>query len=151
MTNPKQVHETIVIERVLPNCRDHVWSAWALMEKKKAWLGHGMTKLEFWPGGAEHLTHVSDMGTHTNETRYFEIADRERIVFAYSMALNGRIHSVSLATVVFADHGGGTRLTYTEQMCVIPPSDGAEGRKHGWTALLKALEDFLATDTMVSA
>lgn len=151
MTNPKQVHETIVIERILPNCRDHVWSAWASIDKKKAWFGGGITKLEFWPGGTEHLTHDSDMGTHTNETRYFEIEDRERIVFAYSMALNGRVHTVSLATIVLADHDGGTLLTYTEQMCVIPPSDGAEGRKHGWGVLLKRLEDFLATDTRASA
>ena len=151
MTNPKQVHETITIERILPNRRDRVWSAWASIEKKKSWFGHGMTKLEFKPGGAEHLTMVTDIGTHTNETRYFEIEDRERIVFAYSMALNGRIHTVSLATVIFADHGDGTRLTYTEQMCVIPPSDGAEGRKQGWQALLEALEGFLATDTKVSA
>jgi uncharacterized protein YndB with AHSA1/START domain len=144
MTPPQQAHETITIERILPHGRDRVWSAWAVMEKKAAWFGHGLTQLEFRPGGAERLTFASDMGTHTNETRYFEIAERQRIVFAYSMAVNGKIHTVSLATVVFADHGAGTRLTYTEQMCVIPPSDGAEGRRNGWQALLKALEDFLA-------
>jgi uncharacterized protein YndB with AHSA1/START domain len=53
---------------------------------------------------------------------------------------------VSLATVMFADEGGGTRLTFTEQMCVIPPSDGVEGRQHGWGELLAGLEHFLAGD-----
>ena len=53
---------------------------------------------------------------------------------------------MSLATVVLADEGGGTRLTFTEQMCVIPPSDGTEGRRAGWTELLAALETFLASD-----
>ncbi len=28
---------------------------------------------------------------HTNDTHYFEIRDQERIVLAYSMAVNGRI------------------------------------------------------------
>jgi hypothetical protein len=45
------------------------------------------------------------------------------------------------------DESGGTRLIYNEQMCVIPPSDGAEGRKHGWTFLLDGLGDYLAEDT----
>ena len=72
-------------------------------------------------------------------------------MFAYSMALNGRIHTVSLATVVFAEADGGTRLTYTEQMCVIPPSDGLEGREHGWNALLTALEAYLVADTRANA
>lgn len=40
------------------------------------------------------------MGAHRNETRYFEIKNGERVVLAYSMALNGRVHTVSLATVL---------------------------------------------------
>lgn len=108
--------------------------------------GRGRLRL----GGAERNDFVSPMGTHTNETRYFEIRDRQRIVFAYSMALDGRVHTVSPTTVVFADHGGSTKLTYVEQMCVIPPSDGAEGREHGWNALLDALEKYLAADTQAA-
>ena len=94
MTVPKQVHETIVIERILPNCLAHVWSAWASSEKKKTWFGKGLTTFDFQPGGTEQLTHVSEMGTHTNETRYFEIKDFERVVFAYSVALTWRVHTV---------------------------------------------------------
>jgi uncharacterized protein YndB with AHSA1/START domain len=151
MTDAAQQHETISIERIYSNCLDHVWSAWASFEKKKAWFGDGLIEFDFKPGGSERGVFVDEMGTHTNETRYFEIKPGERIVFAYSMAMNGRVHSVSLATVIFEDHNGGTRLNYTEQMCVIPPSDGAEGRKHGWGALLQSLEDFLADDVRPSA
>jgi hypothetical protein len=35
-------------------------------------------------------------------------------------------------------------------MCVIPPSDGVEGRKHGWSALLDELDDYLVNDTRES-
>jgi uncharacterized protein YndB with AHSA1/START domain len=59
------------------------------------------------------------------------------------MALNGRVHTISLATVTFADEAGGTRLGYTEQLCVIQPSDGRAGREHGWNFLLGCLADFL--------
>lgn len=151
MTQPAQEHQTITLERLYANCLDHVWSAWAIFEKKKAWFGEGLKESDFQTGGTERGSFVSDMGLHTNEARYFEIEDRKRIVFAYSMALNGRVHSVSLATVVFADQNGGTRLIYTEQMCVIPPSDGAQGRQHGWDALLGALEGYLAQDASVPA
>ena len=70
----------------------------------------------------------------------------ERIVLAYSMSVNGHIHTVSLATIVFLDEGGGTRLRYTEQMCVIPPSDGMAGRRQGWSALLDTLGSYLRSD-----
>jgi len=41
-----------------------------------------------------------------------------------------------------ADEGGGTRLTFTEQTCIIPPSD----RRNGWGGLQDGLERFLAGD-----
>ena len=141
-----QTHATFTIERIYPNCRAHVWSAWAVREKKAAWLGDRALALDFQIGGSEHSAFKDQMGEHRNEGRYFEILDQQRIVLVYSMALNGRVHTVSLTTIVFVDEGGGTRLTYTEQMCVIPPSDGAEGRRHGWTHLLAGLATYLAQD-----
>jgi len=66
------------------------------------------------------------------------------------MAVNGRVHTTSLATIAFRDENGGTRLTYTEQMCVVPPSDGVEGRRHGWGALLDGLGGYLVKDTQES-
>lgn len=151
MTTAAQQHETFTIERTYPNCREHVWSAWAVAEKKRAWFGDGLVASDFRVGGTEKNEFVNEMGRNTNQTRYFEIKDQERIVFAYSMALNGRVHTVSLTTIVFADENGGTRLTYTEQMCVIPPSDGAAGRTHGWNALLEALGNYLAEDTRANS
>lgn len=147
MTAPAQDHATFTIERIYPNCRAHVWSAWAVREKKAAWLGNRDLALDFRPGGSERSVFKDEMGEHLNEGRYFEILDQQRIVLAYSMALNGRVHTVSLATILFADEGGGTRLTYTEQMCVIPPSDGGEGRRHGWTHLLERVATCLAEET----
>ena len=151
MSPKAQEHTTFTIVRVYHNCRDHVWSAWSSVESKKAWFGEGLKQMEFRPGGFEHSGFRNDMGTHTNDTRYFEIKQGERIVLAYSMSLNGDVHTVSLATILFEDENGGTRLTYTEQMCIIPPSDGAQGRMHGWNALLDSLAQVLARETNKAA
>lgn len=143
--------DSFTIERVYPNCRAHVWAAWSVPEKKAAWFGSRPSAMDFRPGGAERTSFSNDMGEHTNDTRYFEIRDEELIVLAYSMAVNGRVHTVSLATIVFTDEGGGTRLRYTEQMCVLPPSDGVSGRKEGWSGLLDSLGTYLEADTPASA
>jgi uncharacterized protein YndB with AHSA1/START domain len=146
MADPTQHHDSFTIERVYPVAKAQVWSAWSIAEKKAAWLNRTL-EMDFRPGGTERCALRDGMGEHVNETRYFEIKDGERIVLAYSMALNGRVHTVSLATITFADAGGGTKLIYTEQICVIPPSDGAEGRKHGWGSLLDRLRDYLVNGT----
>lgn len=151
MTDQAQFSDSFSIERVYPNCREHVWAAWADFGKKSAWLGNGLTKMDFRVGGTERGRFSNAMGEHTKEAVYFEIKNRERIIYAYSMAVNGTIHTVSLATILFQDEGGGTRLIYSEQMCIIPPSDGAEGRRHGWGALLDGLETHLARDTMAGS
>lgn len=143
MSAPTHEHRQFTLERVFASPRAKVWEAWAVPEKKGAWFGNTTSGLDFRPDGREHGQFNDAMGIHTNETRYFEITEGERIVMAYSMALNGRVHTVSLATVAFADEGTGTRLSYTEQMCVIPPSDGVDGRTHGWGYLLDALGAFL--------
>lgn len=146
MTEAAIVHDSFTVERIYPNCRDHVWSAWSMPAKKAKWFGGGDHSLDFRAGGGERASFCDEMGEHVNETRYFEIVEGERIIMAYSMAVNGRVHTVSLATILFADEGGGTRLTFIEQMCVIPPSDGVEGRRHGWGELLGGLETFLVSD-----
>ncbi|HEV7705499.1 MAG TPA: SRPBCC domain-containing protein [Gemmatimonadaceae bacterium] len=139
MENKAQYHEQFTIERVYANAKDEVWAAWSDRAKKAEWMGAPALEMDFRAGGSERSTFREDMGEHVNEGRYFEISEGSRIVLAYSMSLNGRIHTVSLATIVFMSEKRSTRLIYTEQMCIIPPSDGLEGRKHGWGVLLDAL------------
>ena len=139
MQNLVQHHEQFTIERLYPNVKSEVWAAWSDRAKKAEWLGAPGLEMDFRPGGSERSTFREAMGEHVNEGHYFEISTGGRIVLAYSMALNGRVHTVSLATILFVGDTRGTRLIYTEQMCIMPPSDGLEGRKHGWGVLLDAL------------
>lgn len=147
----EQIHtDSFVIERMISKCPEHVFSAWSDPEKKRKWFASAKDNdgyvFDFRIGGREYGAFENEMGLHENETRYFEIIDNALIIFAYSMSMNKRIHTVSLVTVTFEDHGGGTKLIYTEQMSVHPPSDGAEGRVHGWQTLLDGMENVLEAE-----
>lgn len=148
-------HERFTLERVIHACPAHVFAAWSDPALKRRWFvepdgprrAEEDHTLDFRVGGTEFGRFVVEdgpgKGVHENRTTFLDIVPGERIVFAYTMAMDGRIHSASLATVTFADEGGGTRLTFTEQIAVLGPSDGAEGRRGGWTHLLSALESSL--------
>lgn len=148
-------HDTFTLERRIRACPAHVFACWADPEKKHAWFvasdGPLWETREYSPdfrvGGTEtgrfFLTQGPGAGEHRNVTHFLDIEEHARIVFAYTMAVDGRIHSASLATVTFAPDGGGTRLTYTEQMTAIGATDGAAGRRAGWTHLLDALCAYL--------
>ena len=150
MTAPE--HDAFTLTRTLSARPADVFALWSDAEAKKRWFvdsdGPEWTldayELDFRVGGQElgrfELTDGPGKGLHENRGHYLDIVPNERIAFAYTMALDGRIHSASLATVTFTDEGGGTRLTYHEQIANFPPSDGVEGRRGGWTHLITALE-----------
>jgi uncharacterized protein YndB with AHSA1/START domain len=144
MTEPRERHEEFSTVRRYPSARPEVWAAWSVREKKAAWLNNPALELDFRVGGKERSEYRDGRDLHVNETCFFEIQEQERIVLAYSMAKNDRVHSVSLTTITFEDDGGGTSLSYREQMCILPPSDGVEGRKHGWNVLLDMLGTYLS-------
>lgn len=145
-------HDSFTIERRLRACPAHVWAAWAEADLKRQWFVAADREgwqtldysLDFRVGGTETgrflLASGPGAGEHANVTHYLDILPGARIAFAYSMALNGRIHSASLATVTLAEAGGGTLPTFTEQGAWFPPSDGVDGRREGWEVLLAALE-----------
>ena len=148
----ESVHDTFTIERTLRACRAHVFAAWRLPELKRRWFveqeGPGASggdyALDFRVGGWEtsrfELREGPGAGEHRKQAVFLEIVDEERIVYAYTMAMNGRVHSASLVTVAFSDDSGGTRMVFTEQGAYFPPSDGVTGRRHGWEALLDRLQ-----------
>ncbi|SHG86499.1 SRPBCC family protein [Marivita hallyeonensis] len=151
-------HDSFSLTREIAACRDHVWAAWADPTLKRAWFvdhdGPEWKTVHYnsdfrvggWERGGwkmEATDHTPMAGEHSNETVYLEIEDRARIIYAYTMAMNGKIHSASLATVTFEDAGGGTRLTYTEQITQLDGSDGLESRKNGWNWLMDMMDKVL--------
>ncbi len=156
---PDLAHDTFTLARQIAARPETVFRAWAAPTVKRCWFvdSDGPEweerdySLDFRVGGTETgrfvLKDGPGKGEHRNVTHYLDIAPGQRIVFAYTMALDGRVHSASLTTVTLAENAGGTLLTYTEQMTLIGLSDGAAGRRHGWEHLLSALETELGKRT----
>jgi uncharacterized protein YndB with AHSA1/START domain len=152
-------HETFTLTRDLAARPAQVLACWADAETKRAWFvdsdGPGwetqVHALDFRVGGSEtgrfELKTGPGAGVHENATTFLAIVPDRRIDFAYTMAMNGRVHSASLATVTFEATGGGTRLTYTETLAEIGESDGVTGRSAGWEGLLGHLETCLTRES----
>lgn len=144
------IHDSFTVQRRYRSGVQAVWRAFADPEVKRRWFaeGEGFEVLEygldFRVGGREHgsfkvLNAPVPLGVVSNETRYFDIRERERIVSAYSMANDGVPFSVSLVTVTFEPDGDGTLLTFRETAAFLENADGVRLRENGTRALLEAL------------
>ena len=107
--------------------------AFADPELKQRWFGvpegwtDGNWELDFRVGGSEVSVGRDPRGTlHEFRSRYHDIVDGERIVFAYDLLLDGRLISVSLTTVEVRPDGGGTRATSSSSTSSIPSPVFAE-------------------------
>jgi uncharacterized protein YndB with AHSA1/START domain len=132
-------HATFTIERDYPVPPARVFCAWAEPEAKMRWFachddwrseGH---ELDFRAGGSERLdTYPSGGGAvHAYRAHYYDVVTDERIVYAYEMYLGDKLMSVSLASVLFEPHAGGTRMTFTEQLVMFGEEWDAAGRELG--------------------
>lgn len=153
-------HDTFSLERRLAAPPARVFRAWADPALKRRWFvdhdGPDWTTLhysvDFRVGGRERgawemaRSDTTLAGEHANESVYIDIVPDARIVYAYTMAMNGDVHSASLSTVTFEADGDGCRLTYTEQGAFFESSDGVEMRRGGWSWLLDALERELMSE-----
>ena len=104
--------------------------------------------LDFRVGGGELNAGRDDGGTHhLFRSRFHDIVDGERIVFAYDMVVDGRLASVSLGTIELQpDDGGGTHLFFTEHGAFLDGLEDPAAREHGAHLLLDELEAFLVSE-----
>lgn len=146
-------HATFGIERRYAASPATVFAAFSDAEKKRLWFASGGVlehSLDFRVGGVERTRSRGTLGpggpavVFGNDSVYVDIAQNERIVLAYSMAVDGRRISVSLATFEFRADGAGTLLQFTEQSAFFEGSDGAAMREMGWRHLLDTLTAVLA-------
>lgn len=127
------------------------FSAFAHPELKRQWFANpgnwpdAVWELDFRVGGGEVSSGGSPGDTHRAfKSRFHDIVEDERIVFAYDLLLDHRLVSVSLTTIEFSADGDGTRLVFTEQGAFFDDLDDPASREHGTGKLLDALERFLA-------
>jgi len=138
------------IERTLRQAPEQVFRAFADPELKQRWFHvpeswtDAAWELDFRVGGGEVSVGRDPRGTlHEFRSRYHDIVDGERIVFAYDLLLDGRLISVSLTTVEVRPHDEGTRLLFTEHGAFFDDLEDPAEREHGTGLLLDALVAFL--------
>jgi uncharacterized protein YndB with AHSA1/START domain len=144
-------HAQFTIERRFGCTPEQTFSAFSDPELKRQWFANpgnwpnAVWNLDFRVGGGELHSGGSPGGRqNTFKSRYHDIVENERIVFAYDLLHDDRLVSVSLTTIeLFAD-GRGTRLLFTEQGAFFDDPDAPGAREHGTGKLLDALERFLA-------
>jgi uncharacterized protein YndB with AHSA1/START domain len=145
-------HHDFTIERRYRQNPEQTFQAFADPELRQRWfrVPDSWTdtewSLEFRVGGAE-LNAGRDGGGHHHlfRSRFHDIVEGERIVFAYDLLLDGRLTSVSLTTVELCPgQGGGTHLIFTEHVAFLDGLEDPAEREHGTNLLLDGLEAFLA-------
>lgn len=146
MTERNVVHATFSIERVYPVPPRRVFAAWSSAQAKARWFDgpEGFEcyerSMDFRAGGAERLWGKHPNGRVTDfQSRYFEVIENERIIYAYDLYSDGRKLSVSLATIEFKAQGDGTRLVMTEQGAFLDGYEDGGSREEGTGWLLDKL------------
>jgi uncharacterized protein YndB with AHSA1/START domain len=148
-------HGTFKIERDFPHPPERVFAAWADPKAKGKWFAGPAgqwtqieREMDFRIGGRERLKGKFNRGTVSDfDALYLDIVPRERIVYTYSMHVDEKKISVSLATIQFeaAKVGGraGTKLVVTEQGAFLDGYDDAGNRERGTQGLLDNLSTSL--------
>lgn len=154
MTATTVLHDTFVLEREYPVAPARVFHAFADLEAKQRWFGgpdewdSGEHTLDFRVGGHEHESGGPPGGAvHGFHATYLDIVADARIIYSYSMDLDGTPMSVSLTTVELAATDAGTRLRLTEHGAYFDTSDanwGPAARREGTEDLLDQLGASLA-------
>jgi uncharacterized protein YndB with AHSA1/START domain len=148
MNTPQErsvLHANFTIERTYEAKPAHVFKAWAEPEAKACWFGPKNLPPEsreftFEVGGHERFAiETPDGSVYRFDSRYQDIVEDERIVYAYDMYLDEARISVSLTTVEFEALGAATKLRFTEQAAFLDGLDTPAEREHGSAVLLDSL------------
>lgn len=146
MPESSVVHETFTIERSYKQAPKRVYRAFEDPEIKRRWFYEGegwvieAVSVDFRVGGVERSRFRFQGGPEVrNDTVYQDIVPGQRIIIAYTMTIDGKRISSSLATMEFVPAGSGTRLVYTEQGAFLDGADSVDRRREGCAGLLEQL------------
>ena len=136
------------LSRVFDAPRELVWAAWTDQTHARHWWGprhHPSTHVEIDArvGGKWRirLTGVADSRELWHGGVFREVVKNERLVFTFKWDEDGERGEENLVTITFADEGGKTRMTFTQEPVV--SADEREGHGEGWSSAFDRLDDAL--------
>jgi uncharacterized protein YndB with AHSA1/START domain len=139
-------HGSFRLERRYPASPRRVYQALADPAAKARWFsgGDGYTllarEMDVRPGGRERVHGRWPNGMETLfDALYHDVVPEQRLVYSYTMHMDARKISVSLATFELHADGAGTRLVMTEQGAFLDGYDDSGSRERGSGHLLDAL------------
>ncbi len=142
------VHGTFHIDRFLTATPARVYAAFTDPVAKVKWFaapsGEWTTverSMDIRIGGRERLRGRWQNGTITDfDATYLDLVPDARLVYTYTMHIDDRKISVSLATIEMGSSpDGGTKLRVTEQGAFLDGYDDAGAREHGTNLLIDQL------------
>jgi uncharacterized protein YndB with AHSA1/START domain len=142
------------LERRFRQAPAQAFQAFADPELKRSWFAvpaswtEAEWSLDFRVDGGESSAGRDERGCHhLFRSRYHDIVDGDRIVFAYDLLLDQQLISVSLTTIELRPgDDGGTHLIFTEHGAFFDELEDPAEREHGTGLLLDRLEAFLANE-----
>ena len=148
MTERNVQHGSFTIERKFDAPPALVYSAFATEKGKQAWFSGPSDQwtledraFDFRVGGRETLSGKWKTGRVTRfDAQYHDIVPDQRIIYSYTMHVDDRKISVSLATIEFKPAGAGTSLVLNEQGAFLDGYDDAGSRERGTIGLIEKLE-----------
>jgi uncharacterized protein YndB with AHSA1/START domain len=147
-TNARSVvHATFSLKRTYDAPAARLWKALTDETAKQKWFSGPADRWELLErhmdvraGGSERLKGRWQGGlVSTFDATYHDVVPQERLVYSYTMHLDEKKISVSLATMQLKDEGAKTTLMVTEQGAFLDGYDDAGSREQGTGHLLDAL------------
>jgi uncharacterized protein YndB with AHSA1/START domain len=155
MSLHKVDHASFTLERHYDAPVALLYKAFSDEDAKRRWFGGGSEwdlksrEFDFRVGGREHLSGKWKSGmVSTFDAIYLDIVPERRIIYAYDMHIDGKHISVSMATILFAGDGVGSKLTITEQGAFLDGYDDAGSREKGTRGLMERIADSLKDDAV---
>lgn len=147
MTERSVVHSTFTIERTYDVSPSRVFAAFADPAAHDRWAVRNQDRSiteyrhDFRVHGHESGRFSRDgTTTITSETLYQEIVPDQRIIYAYTMAIDDVRISASLAVIELEPAGVGTRFVYTEHAAFLDGRDTPAVREAGCRTLFDRLD-----------
>jgi uncharacterized protein YndB with AHSA1/START domain len=146
-TSRSVVHATFHLERTYNAPASRVWRALTDPVAKAKWFGPKPDQWEVLErhmdvrvGGTERAKGRWESGmVSTFDAVYEDVIENQRLVYSYTMHLDDKKISVSLATLQLKAEGPRTTLMLTEQGAFLDGYDDAGSREEGTRHLLDAL------------